>query len=188
MQITFTGKNVEVTPSLREYAETKLRKLVRFFDHVQEARVTESVLRGQHTFEVTLIVDGTLIRAEERSTDMYTSIDLGVDKLERQLSRYKERFTRHTREGLAGHKPTERAALEDGINVPLPELDEEASATPMIVRTKRFAVKPMGPEEAALEMELIGHDFYVFRNAESDTVNVIYRRRDGHFGLIEPIV
>ena len=185
MQVIFSGKNVEVTPSLREYAESKLLKLVRFFDHVQEAKVTQGILRGQHIVEVTLKVDGTLIRAEERSQDMYTSIDLVVDKLERQLARFKERYHTNTRESLAGQKPAERAAAQAGGNLPVPEDETEA---PMIVRTKRFAIKPMDPEEAALEMELIGHDFYVFRNAENNAVNVIYRRRDGNFGLIEPTV
>jgi putative sigma-54 modulation protein len=185
MQIVFSGKNLEVTQSLRDYAELKLRKLVRFFDHVQEARVTQSITRNQHTLEVTLIIDGTLIRAEERSPDMYTSIDLVVDKLERSLARVKERHLSNTRESLDGQKPAERVALEDGFNLPEPE-DGAEEEGPMIVRTKRFAIKPMDPEEAALEMELIGHDFYVFRNAENNTVNVIYRRRDGNYGLIEP--
>jgi putative sigma-54 modulation protein len=181
MQIVFTGKHLEVTPALREYAETKLLKLSRFFDHVQEIHVTESILRGQHIVEVTMKVDGTLIRAEERSADMYSSLDLVVAKLERQLSRYKERFITRTHESLGGQKPAEAAAA----NAPVPADEEELE--PEIVRTKRFAVKPMVPEEATMEMELIGHDFFVFRNSESNEVNVIYRRRDGNYGLIEPI-
>jgi putative sigma-54 modulation protein len=182
MQIIFTGKHLEVTPSLREYAESKLLKLSRFFDHVQEVHVTESILRNQHIVEVTLKADGTLIRAEERSADMYSSIDQVVAKLERQLRRYKERFITRTHESLGGQKPTELVAAASAA-----EPGEEEEPLPEIVRTKRFAVKPMGPEEAALEMELIGHDFFVFRNSESSEVNVIYRRRDGNLGLIEPI-
>ncbi len=180
MQIIFSGKHLEVTSALKDYAETKLSKLDRFFDHVQEIHVTESILRNQHIVEVTLKANGTLIRAEERSPDMYTSIDLVIDKLERQLNRYKSRFITRTRESLGGHKPGEMAHAPEE-----PRAEEEASI-PAIVRTKRFAVKPMDPEEAALEMELIGHDFYVFRNAESDEVNVIYKRQDGNYGLIEP--
>jgi len=186
MQIIFSGKHVDVTPALKQYAETKLGKLDRFFDGVQEVHVVESTLRNQHIVEVTLKANGTLIRAEERSPDMYTSIDLVVDKLERQLSRYKDRFITRTRESLGGHKPQESAMPVETAAPGGEEVAEETTAG--IVRTKRFAVKPMDPEEAAMEMEMIGHDFYVFRNAENDEVNVVYRRRDGNYGLIEPIV
>lgn len=184
MQIICSGKHIEMTPALREYAEGKLQKLARFFDHVQEVHVVESVQRGQHIVEVTLNASGTLIRAEERSADMYTSIDQVVAKLERQLKRYKERFVTRTRESLNGQKPSELVAASiAGTPQPTGEAEEHL---PAIVRTKRFAVKPMGPEEAALEMELVGHDFYVFRNSEDDEIHVIYRRRDGNYGLIEP--
>lgn len=188
MQIIFSGKHVEVTPAFREYAETKLTKLARFFDHVQEVHVTQSILRNQHIVEVTLKADGTIIRAEERSPDMYSSIDLVSDKLERQLSRYKERFITRTRESLQGLKPGEVTTPAAPLTPPPTTPVEEESEPQNIVRTKRFAIKPMDPEEAALEMELIGHDFYVFRNASSEEVNVIYKRRDGNYGLIEPIV
>jgi putative sigma-54 modulation protein len=181
MQIIFSGKHVEVTPALKEYAEGKLNKLNRFFDHLQEIHIVESVLRNQHIVEVTLKADGTIIRAEERSPDMYTSIDLVLDKLERQLKRYKGRYLTRTRESLEGLKPAE-LTLSSAEELPAEEL------APNIMRTKRFAIKPMDPEEAALEMELIGHDFYVFRNAESSEVNVIYRRRDGNYGLIDPSI
>ena len=186
MQIIFSSKHVEVSPALKQYAETKLGKLERFFDHVQEIHVMESMMRNQHIVEVTLKADGTLLRAEERSPDMYTSIDLVVDKLERQLKRYKDRFITRTRESLGGMKTQEATAPPATAELSDEELAEEGTAA--IVRTKRFAVKPMDPEEAALEMEMIGHDFYVFRNSESDEVNVVYRRRDGNYGLIEPIV
>ena len=184
MQIIFSGKGMEFTPALKEYAESKLTRLARFFDHVQEVKVTESVLRNQQIVEVTLIADGTLIRAEERSADMYTSIDLVVDKLERQLIKYKDRRITRNREALEGMKPTELTIL--GGTAIVPPVPVEDEILPAIVRTKRFAVKPMDPEEAALEMELIGHDFFVFTNSETDQINVIYRRRDGNYGLIEP--
>jgi len=186
MQIIFSGKHVEVTPALKQYAETKLNKLGRFFDGVQEVHVVESTLRNQHIVEVTLKANGILIRAEERSPDMYTSIDLVVDKLERQLSRYKDRFITRTRESLGGHKPQE--SIPPAMPAEAPGEEAFAESISRIVRTKRFAVKPMDPEEAAMEMEMIGHDFYVFRNAENEEVNVVYRRRDGNYGLIEPIV
>jgi putative sigma-54 modulation protein len=185
MQIIFSGKHMEVTPALKEYALTKLQKLSRFFDQMLEVHVVESVLRNQHIVEVTMTANGRVIRAEERSPDMYTSIDLVVDKLERQLKRYKGRFISRSHQSLQGHKPTEvlTTALEE-VPATLQEEEEE----PTIVRTKRFAVKPMTPEEAQMEMDLIGHDFYVFRNSQSDQINVIYKRRDGHYGLIEPTV
>lgn len=183
MNVIFTGKNVEVTPAMKEYAESKIQKLARFFNHLQDAKVTQSILRNQHVVEVTLIADGTTIRAEERTGDMYTSIDMVIDKLERQLTRFKGKYITHTRESLEGAKPT--GLVADDMNSDVEEIEDDEMT---IVRTKRFAVKPMGPEEAAMEMELISHDFYVFRNAESDEVNVIYRRRDGNYGLIEPIV
>ncbi len=183
MQIIFTGKHVEVTPAFREYAESKLSKLGRFFDHVQEVHVVQSILRNQHTVEVTLKADGTTIRAEERSPDMYSSIDLVTDKLERQLARYKDRFISRTRDSLQGLKPGEISTAETLVAGAGQQLEP-----PVIVRTKRFAIKPMDPEAASQEMELVGHDFYVFRNSSSHEVNVIYKRRDGNYGLIEPIV
>jgi len=183
MQIIFFGKHVEVTTAFREYAESKLSKLERLFDHVHEVHVVESILRNQHTVEVTLKADGTTIRAEERSPDMYSSIDLVTAKLERQLTRYKDRYVSHKRESLQGLKPGE-------INLEEIHASDagESIESPAIMRTKRFAIKPMDPEEASQEMELIGHDFYVFRNADSEEVNVIYKRRDGNYGLIEPLI
>ncbi len=188
MQIIFTGKRVDVTQGARSYAEGKLSKLARFFDHVQEVHVIESKLRNQHVVEVTLRANGTLIRAEERAVDFHAALDLVVDKLERQLSRYKERFITRTRESLGGKKSAEVAPAPalTAAETAAPASPEDAA--PTIVRTKRFAIKPMDPEEAAMEMELIGHDFYVFRNAESNEINVVYRRRDGNYGLIEPTI
>ncbi len=182
MQINFSGKHIEVTEALKDYARTKLNKLNKFFDHVQESHVTESIVRGQHIVEVTMRADGKIIRAEEKSSDMYQSIDLVVDKLERQLTKYKDRFITRKRESCNGHKPVEMG----GVSNEIPE--EVDDAMPVIVRSKKFSIKPMDPEEAAMEMELIGHDFYVFRNSESSDVNVIYKREDGNYGLIEPLV
>jgi putative sigma-54 modulation protein len=181
MQIIFSGKHIEVTEALKDYARTKLNKLEKFFDHVQETHVTESIVRGQHIVEVTMRADSKVIRAEEKSSDMYQSIDLVIDKLERQLTKYKDRFITRKRDSLNGHKPVEVVASTFAAE----ESDEEM---PVIVRSKKFSIKPMDPEEAAMEMELIGHDFYVFRNSETSDINVIYKREDGNYGLIEPIV
>ncbi len=173
MQIRFSGKHMEVTPALREYATTKLQKLERFFTHVQDIHVVESITRNTHIVEVTLNADGTVIRAEERADDMYAALDLVTDKLERQLKKFKERHE-HKRGDIEGFMPAELPA----------EVEEEA---PRIMRTKKFPVKPMDPEDATVEMELVGHDFFVFLNAHTNKVNVIYKRRDGNYGLIEPV-
>jgi putative sigma-54 modulation protein len=185
MNIVFTGKHADVSEATRDYAQAKLQKLDRFFDHVQEVHVVASTLRGQVIIEVTVKAGNTLIRAEERAGDATTAVDLVVGKLERQLKRYKERLQTRTRESLEGHKPAEVAPPAEPVLTPAPTEEE---SLPQIVRTKRFAVKPMDPTEAAMEMDLIGHDFFVFLNCESDQVNVVYKRRDGNFGLIEPSV
>jgi putative sigma-54 modulation protein len=180
MKFMFTGKHIEVSSEAREYATSKLAKLARFFDHVQDVHVVESALRGMHVVEVTMKIDGLVLRAEEHTPTFETSVDRVAEKLERQLIRYRHRFVTRKRESLDGHKPTE-LALE-----PIEPEEEEEGTLPTITRTKRFPVKPMTPEEAALEMELVSHDFYVFLNGESGQVNVIYRRRTGDLGLIEP--
>ena len=127
--------------------------------------------------EATVWTKGPVLRARESSTDMYASIDLVADKLERQVKRYREKRTRRQAEHMAQH----HAPPEPAQVATLPEEDEA-----MIVKTKQFNMKPMSDEEALLQLELIGHDFFVFVNAESDEVNVIYKRRDGNYGLIEP--
>ena len=178
MLITVKGKNVEVTDALRRYAEKKIEKLAKYLGAVKEAHVTQSLLRGKHIIEVQLEGDGITIRGEERSDDMYASIDLVAEKLERRLQRFKGRiYEKRKNEG-----PREKEALKEALIEESPPEEE----LPEIVRTKRFPIKPMSPDEAALEMELVHHDFYVFLNAETDQVNVVYRRKDGNYGLIEP--
>jgi putative sigma-54 modulation protein len=180
MQFIFTGKHIEVPSDYREYATSKLGKLARYFEHVQDVHLVESTARGRHIVEATLKVDGTVIRAEEHAPDFETAVDRVAEKLERQLKRYRSRFVTRKRESLVGHKPEEIVAATQS------DSEAEEEQLPPIVRTKRFPVKPMDPEEAALEMELVGHDFYVFLNAESNQVNVVYRRQEGNIGLIEP--
>lgn len=174
MQIVVKGKNIAVTPALRRYAEKKLGKLSRYFNSIPEATVTLSVEKNRHIVEVTVPLNGgMLLRGEEETPDMYASIDLVVEKLERQIEKYKTRLARQIKAG----------SVLDLAPTPEQEEDEE----PKIVRTKRFAMKPMQVEEAILQMNLLGHDFFVFSNAETGEVNVVYRRRDGNYGLIEPI-
>ncbi|HOQ23864.1 MAG TPA: ribosome-associated translation inhibitor RaiA [Bacillota bacterium] len=174
MQVTIVGKNLEITDALRQYAEKKVAKVEKFFEQApMEAQVTMGLERGKHIVEVTISVDGLLLRGEEKTGDMYASIDGAVEKIERQIHKYKTRINRKLR----------------GINQVIavsPQTQEAEPAEPQIVRTKRFAVKPMSVEEAVMQMDLLGHDFYVFANSETDEVNVVYRRKDGNFGLIEP--
>jgi putative sigma-54 modulation protein len=194
MQLQVSGRNLDITEPLREYAERKLARIERHL--TEDTRVdlelaierNRSISANQHA-ELTVWTRGPVLRAHEYADDMYAAIDLAVDKLDRQVRRYRER-RRHWR---PHHQARDIEAL-----LPLSEDDEAASAAlangeepelpiPTIVKTKRFNMKPMHPDEAALQLELVGHAFYVFLNAESDAVAVIYRRRDGNLGVIEPV-
>lgn len=185
MLIQIKGRNLDVTDALKSYVDKKLRKLEKYFHSVSEATVIMSVQRGMHMVEVQLEGDGILLRGEERrGTDMYGSIDQVVEKLETRVKKFKgRRQGKTTEEG-----PKEKEAIKGEIMAEAfgPEVDVEAEEVPRIVRTKRFAMKPMTPEEAAQQMELLHHDFFVFRNSDSEDVNVVYKREDGHYGLIEP--
>lgn len=172
MQVQVRGRNVEVTPALKDYVEKRLGKLERFLENLSEAQVTMTVEKDSHRVEVTLPINGMILRGEETTGDMYSSIDLVVDKLEKQIDRYKGRLTRR------GGRGTGEAAAA------APAAGEENG--PRVVRTKRFAFKPMTVDEAVLQMNLLGHSFFVFSNAETEQVNVVYKRKDGNFGLIEP--
>lgn len=173
MRLNVRGKNIEVTEALHDHVEKRIGKINKYFEFDTEAQVALGVVRGLHTVEVTVGINGMILRAEEATGDMYASIDLVVDKLERQIAKYKTRINRKSRQG-GGIK-----ALNE-----LPQVTEDEEMT--VVRTKRFHVKPMPVEEAILQMNLLGHDFYVFADAETDEINVVYRRKDGRYGLIEP--
>lgn len=173
MRFTITGRNIEVTAGLREAVEDKLGKLDRFFAPATEATVRLSVQKDIQKIEVTIPVKGHIIRAEETSNDMYVSIDLVEEILERQLKKYKNKLI----DKKLNAPSFSTAFLEDESAV-----DDDVE----IVKTKKFAVKPMDPEEACVQMELIGHSFYVFLNGDTDEVNVVYKRKGGTYGLIEP--
>jgi putative sigma-54 modulation protein len=183
MRVTVKGKNVHVTDTLKAYAEKKLQKLNKYFSNIKDAQVTQSIQRNWHIVEVQLEGDGVFLRGEERSADMYASIDAVVEKLERQVKRFKGKLMQHPR-------PTDEAEAEEVEldEAPMEEEAEPEERLPDIVKTKRFAIKPMTAEEAAMQMELINHDFFVFLNQETEEVNVLYRRKDGNYGLIEPEV
>jgi len=177
VRLQVKGKNVELSPALKEYAQKKLGKLEK---HLNDSARVELELASERNpsigqsevAEATVFTKGPVLRARESSHDMKASIDLLVDKLERQAQRLREKRRR-------GHGRN----YEHGA-----ETAPAGGESPVIVKTKQFAVKPMGAEEAVLQLELIGHDFFVFQNAETNDVNVLYRRRDGNYGLIEPQV
>ena len=173
MRFTITGRNIEVTQGLREAVEDKLGKLDRFFAPATEAVVRLSVQKDIQKIEVTIPVKGHIIRAEESSSDMYVSIDLVEEILERQLKKYKNKLI---------DKKQSAPSFSEAF------LQEDASAEEeiQIVKSKKFAVKPMDPEEACVQMELLGHNFYVFLNVDTEEVNVVYKRKGGTYGLIEP--
>lgn len=180
MQITVKGKNVEVTPALRAYAEKKVGKLERYFDRdLPTATVTLRIERDLHVVEVTVSIDHLLLRGEERTGDMYVSIDGVIEKLERQIKKYKTRINRKLRQDA----PVRPQEAKPPVSV-APEEEEEPVG--QVIRTKRFALKPMSVEEAVMQMDLLGHGFFVFFNGATEEVNVVYRRADGNYGLIEP--
>jgi putative sigma-54 modulation protein len=173
MRIITSGKNIEVTDALKDTIERKLGKLNKYFQKDTEAQVTLNVEKNRHIIEVTIPFDGIVLRCEECTDDMYTSIDKAVDKLERQIEKHKTKLERRFRGG--------KLIFE---NIAASEENEQDK--PRVVRTKRFAMKPMPVEEAILQMELLGHNFFVFSNGDTEEVNVVYKRKDGNYGLIEP--
>ncbi|RKD32343.1 ribosome hibernation-promoting factor, HPF/YfiA family [Thermohalobacter berrensis] len=174
MKLIITGRNMEVTDALKDTVRRKLGKLDKYFHEDVEVHATLSVEKNRQIFEVTIPINGRMIRAEESTEDMYTSIDKSIDILERQIRKHKTKLQKRYNNG-------ETIRFEN-----IKPLSVEKDSTPKIVKTKRFAMKPMDAEEAVLQMELLGHDFFVFTNGETDEVNVVYKRKDGNYGLIEP--
>lgn len=183
MKFIIIGKNIDVTPGLREAVESKLGKLERYFTPNTEIHVTLSVQKGHQKIEVTIPVKGGMVRSEQESSDMYVSIDLVEEVIERQLRKYKNKLVARNQ----GH-PTSYAPSGNSFRKEFFDSEEETTEDDevRIVRTKKFGIKPMFPEDACVQMELLGHNFFVFSNAETDEVNVVYKRKDGSFGLIEP--
>ena len=173
MNFIISGRNVEVTPGIKQAVQDKLGKLERYFTPETEVIVTLGVEKDRQKIEVTIPVKGNIIRSEQVSNDMYVSIDLVQEVIERQLRKYKNKIVdRHQDGGNLQKSFIEKESMED----------EEVK----IVRTKNFGIKPMYPEDACVQMELLGHNFYVFMNAETEEVNVVYKRKGNTYGLIEP--
>ena len=173
MRYTITGRNIDFTPGLREAVIEKIGKLERYFNQDTEAIITLSVTKDRQKIEVTIPVKGHIIRAEEQSTDMYVSIDLVEEIIERQLKKYKTKLI----DKKQSHVDFSEFYVQEET-----EADDEIK----IEKVKKFAMKPMDPEEACVQMELLGHSFYVFLNAETEEVNVVYKRKGQTYGLIEP--
>lgn len=168
MEIIVRGKNIDVNPALRQYAEKRLAKIER---HLRQSpptcQVTFSIEREEHVVEVTIPLNGVLLRAEERNREAFSAVDNVLDKLEKQIEKYRTKLQKR----------------DKGEAIPEARASEEI---PSIVRVKRFAIKPMSAEEATTQMDLLGHDFFVFANGDTGAVNVVYKRKDGNYGLIEP--
>jgi putative sigma-54 modulation protein len=176
MELSIFTRKLDMTPRLRDYVEGKVAKLDRYLPTIDEARIDLAVEdtrsdEDRQVAQLTVWTGGTILRAEERSNDIFTSIDAVLDKMYRQIARYKgKRLDRW-------HSRTEEVPLEEPI---------EEESEPEIVRVKRFEVRPMTPEEAIEQMELLGHHFFVFLNAEEGTMNTVYKRTDGNYGLLQP--
>jgi len=180
MELTIKGKNVEITQRLQQYVEQKIGKLDRYLPTISEAWVelsTEGARAAQdrQVCQVTVRSNGTILRAEERSDDMFTSIDTVLDKMYRQIARYKGKRKNRWRGSSLALEP-----------LPLDFDEETEEESDNIVRIKRFAMTPMHPDEAVEQMELLGHDFFVFYNADEGQLNVLYRRKEGNYGLLQP--
>ena len=173
MRITITGRNIDITDGLRSAVEDKLSKLEKYFTPDTDVFVTLSVEKERQKIEVTIPVKGNIIRSEQVSNDMYVSIDLVEEVIERQLRKYKNKIVDKQQAAANFQKEYLDKDYEE---------DEEVK----IIRTKKFGIKPMYPEDACVQMELLGHNFFVFFNAETEQVNVVYKRKGNTYGLIEP--
>ena len=174
MKVTVIAKNIELPQALKEIVQKKISKLEKYFEVEVEAKATLSVQKNRQIIEVTIPFNGAILRSEESTDDMYKSIDLVEDKLERQIRKQKTRLSRKNNGSL------KFAAINDS-KVESNE-DDEGS----LVKVKKFGVKPMDSEEAILQMDLLGHNFFVYQDSESSKVNVVYKRKDGNYGLLEP--
>lgn len=177
MKVEVRGKNIEITAALKDYATKRLSRLEKYIDDVKTAQVAMSVEGEIQKVEVTIPLNGLILRGEERQEDMYAAIDLVVDKLEKQLNKYKTKlFKRYRDTGL------KQVLVENNG-----EKGKNNQVEPFkVVRTKKFALKPMDEEEAIMQMNLLGHNFFVFFNSNTEEVNVVYKRKNRDYGLIEP--
>lgn len=179
MKVTVIAKNIDLTPALKEMVEKKISKLEKYFGPEVEARATLSVQKNRQRLEVTIPFNGVILRGEEATDDMYKSIDLVEEKLVRQIRKQRTKLSRKNTSGSLRYPQFNGLGFKEDIQ------DEDNDAG-KIVKTKSFNVKPMSADEAVLQMELLGHNFFVYQDADTNTVSVVYKRKDGNYGLIEP--
>ena len=180
MEISYKGRKVPVTDALKSYTEKRLQKLDRHFDYIRSIDITFDTEGNFYLTKVSVDADGIIVRGEERNIDLYASVDGVVDDLVRQLKRFKERMSRKRQASIETASFPGDEETEEELE------DKETPVVGKIVNTNRFAVKPMSDEEAAMQLELLGYNFFVYLNAEKEQVHVIYKRHDGNYGLVEP--
>lgn len=187
MKVNISGKNMDVSDYLRDIVAKKTRKIERYFKPEAEMQVRLSIEKSRHIAEVTIVADGVVLRGEEATGDMYSSIDAVLKKIERQMRKYRTKLSKRLREDA--FREREQEAFDKEVDSEIAEVTEEEEEynEPQIVRNKKFVAKPMEVEDAVVQMELLGHSFFVYRNPQTSEVNVVYRRADGHYGVIEPI-
>jgi putative sigma-54 modulation protein len=200
MNVVVTGRNIDLTPALKDYLLDKLQRSQKHFDHSLNITALLSVAKNpsvaeSQTAEVTIKLNGAVIRGEESTENMYASIDLVADKIERQLRKYKTRYYQKGGTKTRDFSVDPSDMDDDDGSMDFESVTVKATATavvddakPKIVRSKRFPLKPMSAEEACKHMDLLGHDFFMFINSDTTQVNTVYHRRDGNYGLIEPEV
>lgn len=173
MSVNVKGRNIEVTPALREYVEKKIAKVTKQFKTVGDISAVLKVEKGNHIVEITVPASGILLRAQENTKDMYSSIDLVVEKIERQVHKYKTRLMKRKYSNFVDPAP-------------VPVVEEARDDEFEVVKNKKFVLRPMSVEEAIMQMNLLNHDFFVFFDPDLDSTNVVYRRKDGKYGLLSP--
>jgi putative sigma-54 modulation protein len=179
MSVAVRGKNIDITPALRDYVEKRVSKVTKYFSEVENINAVLSVEKNRHYVEVTVPVNGIILRAQESTSDMYTSIDLVVDKIERQITKYKNKLIKKFRNSPAGGG-TGKFLSELVPDLPAAEDDFK------LIKTKRFAIKPMTVEEAVMQMNLINHNFFIYFDADENSIALVYKRTDGDYGQIFP--
>lgn len=186
MQLNITFRHIEPIDSLKNYAREKVERAEKYLDRAGDAHVVLSLERHLHHADITIHSGPFVLRGREKSEDMYASIDLAMDKIERQLRRYKERLKHHHGKDRVHHRADlvdQHKIRHDVVQVATPEEADEG--TPRVIKTNEFLARAMGVEEAIMQMDLMNNDFLVFLNVSSKELNVVYRRKDGHYGLIE---
>lgn len=188
LHYTIRGENIEVTDAIREYVEKKVSKIEKYFDDVPEAYAHVNLKTYSDKtakVEVTIPLPYVVLRAEETSPDLYGSVDLVADKLERQMRKYKTKINRKSRRNGLVEQEIPGGGLEENLDIETSSGTDEGDHVNEIVRTKRLSLKPMNPEEAVLQMDMLGHSFFIFEDGETSSTNIVYKRKDGKYGLIE---